>query len=35
MIDEERIHGWQDEVVSAVVIYHVTGAVIDHVRFLS
>jgi hypothetical protein len=35
VIDEERIHGWQDDVVSAVAIYHVSGAVIDHVRFLS
>jgi len=32
VIDEELIHGWQSDPVRAVVIYHVAGGLIDHVR---
>jgi uncharacterized protein (TIGR02246 family) len=34
VIDEERITGWQPEPVRAVVIYHLSGDLIDHVRLL-
>src|SRR5204863_3640173 len=34
VIDEERIDGWQDQPVRAVIIYHLQDGLIDHVRFL-
>jgi hypothetical protein len=33
VIDEERIHGWQDAPVRAVAAYRVAGDLIDRVQF--
>ena len=34
VVDEERVHGAEPTPIHAVVIYHVSGGLIDHVRLI-